>query len=68
MVAGNILGVSHGEYMVDAAACRRCRCNDGSLEDCEPSRTCRSIQLSPTSCTYEDQIIRHGDSFEVQNS
>lgn len=64
-VGGASLGVPHGEYSVDVGTCRRCRCDNGSLIDCGPTQTCRSIQASPSSCTYRNRIIRHGENFEV---
>lgn len=60
-----MVGVPHGEYIVDAANCRRCLCDDGSLDECEPSQTCQSIQANPRGCEYNGREIDHGDNFEV---
>lgn len=64
-VGGVTLGVPHGEFLVDAANCRRCLCNDGSLEECEPSQTCMSIQLDPVGCEYNGNRFEDGDTFQV---
>jgi hypothetical protein len=60
------VGVPHGEFVMDVANCRRCLCNDGSLEECEPAQDCLRIQLNPASCEYEGETITQGGEFDVR--
>ena len=65
-VGGIVTGAAHGEYIVDSVNCRRCLCNNGSMEDCEASSTCLSILRNPTGCSFNDSIIPHGRKFNVR--
>lgn len=61
-----VVGVNHGDFIVDPSSCRRCRCDDGSLEECESPLTCQRIQSNPTSCTYNGETISHGKKIIVR--
>ena len=65
MRAGQLLGVSHGEYFVDVENCRRCLCDNGEATLCEPSATCTALQVLPQDCQYRGQDLQHGDSLQV---
>ena len=64
-VGGVVVGVAHGDYIVDFTKCQRCLCDNGYLEDCQSPLTCRSIQRNPISCTFSNKTIPHGKKFNV---